>query len=141
MKEINLIPQEFIRKEKVIDELGELAKGIDLYNEDDMFETQIYLNEIKKELDIVQKLYDKKIREITGERSNSYDRFNIEFKSSKLFDKDKAHKYIFDKGMQDEFMVQELDYKKVQLYIKSMENYDNFTKSGAKKLIVKRNIK
>jgi len=140
MKEINLIPQEFIKKERIVDQLGELAKGLDLYDEENLFDVYLYLNQIKKELDIVQKLYDKKIRNISNEESVDNDRFTLEFKSSKLFDKEKANKYIFEKNMQNEFMVQDLDYKKVQNYIKSMENYDDFTKLGAKKITLKRKV-
>ena len=140
MKEINLVILNSIKEEKIIVELGDLAQEVGMSDENNLMEGYLYLNRIKKDLDIVTKLYDNKIRELTKEKMVDNDKFTLEFKSSKLFDKEKAASYIFEKKLQNDFMVQDLDYKKVQSYIKSMANYDDFVKLGSKKITIKRKI-
>lgn len=91
-----------------------------------LFKKYSELKQILKELEICKKLFEEEINDRTQCKDFSTDIYSVEYKSSNLFDKEKARDYLYENfNEQDikEFVKTDLDYKKVQQHMQ-----DNFAK-------------
>ena len=119
-------------------ELLAIKTNPQVLNDEELVTQLLQLQQLKKDIELSEKTYLTELKHRTNEETKDIGNYNVTYKSSKLFDKEKAREYVVQKDLLNEFMLQDLDFKKVQNYIKAMENYDNFTKESSKRAIIKR---
>ena len=106
--------------------------------DEELISKLLQLQDTIKELSIIESTYKNEIDLRTDKQNTDIGKYSLVYKSSNLFDRDKAKQYIFDNDMQNDFMVQDLDYKKVQHFIKATENYNDFVKPSNPSLKIER---
>ena len=122
-----------------VDMLIETYRNPRVLDDGELSSAYSHLVELRKELELCEKFFIQEIKARVNDSDGELGNYDVTFKSSNLFNKSAAEQHITDIGMSDKFMSFQWDYKKLQSYVKGMDNYTkDFTKESNKRMNIKK---